>query len=57
MKGANSPVKGVAEMATQPSRIEQHPDLMALRSRYAQASSKPTAQATEGLTLLTGLGP
>lgn len=42
-------------MATQPSRIEQHPDIMALRSRYAQVSARPTAQATEGLTLLTGL--
>jgi hypothetical protein len=42
-------------MTTQPSRIEQHPDIMALRTRYAQASARPTAQATEGLTLLAGL--
>ncbi|MEV0633480.1 SPW repeat protein [Streptomyces sp. NPDC050619] len=42
-------------MATQPSRIEQHPDLVALRARYAQASARPSAQAVEGLSLLAGL--
>lgn len=42
-------------MATQHSRIEQHPDIMELRTRYAQASARPIAQATEGLGLLTGL--
>ena len=41
-------------MATQP-RIEQHPDLIALRARYAETSALPVTQATEGLTLLTGL--
>lgn len=42
-------------MATQPQRIEEHPDLMSLRARYAQASASPIAQAVEGLILLTGL--
>ncbi|MFC8520985.1 SPW repeat protein [Streptomyces sp. NPDC057257] len=42
-------------MATQSSGIEQHPDLVALREHYAQASARPSAQATEGLSLLTGL--
>jgi hypothetical protein len=42
-------------MATQPQRIEEHPDLMSLRARYAQASASPFAQAVEGLILLTGL--
>jgi hypothetical protein len=42
-------------VATQPSRIEHHPDIVALRARYAQASARPAAQATEGLGLLTGL--
>jgi hypothetical protein len=45
----------VAEVATQPHRIEQHPDLVALRARYAQVSARPSAQATEGLSLLAGL--
>ncbi|MGP4043892.1 SPW repeat protein [Streptomyces sp. 2A115] len=42
-------------MATQPQRIEEHPDLMSLRARYAQASASPVAQAVEGLILLSGL--
>jgi len=42
-------------VATHSTRIEQHPDLVALRARYAEASAKPAAQAAEGLTLLTGL--
>jgi hypothetical protein len=42
-------------VATQPQRIEEHPDLMSLRARYAQASASPIAQAVEGLILLTGL--
>ncbi|WP_327290547.1 SPW repeat protein [Streptomyces sp. NBC_01198] len=37
------------------SRIEQHPDLMALRGRYAEASAKPISGIVEGLCLLTGL--
>ncbi|MCH5672463.1 SPW repeat protein [Streptomyces gilvus] len=41
-------------MATHP-HIEQHPDLIALRARYAETSALPVTQATEGLTLLTGL--
>lgn len=37
------------------SRIEEHPDIQAMRTRAAEISAKPSAQATEGLTLLTGL--
>ncbi|WP_329140523.1 SPW repeat protein [Streptomyces sp. NBC_00670] len=50
-----SPIgKGVAVVATH-SQIEQHPDLLALRARYAEVSARPSAQAAEGLSLLTGL--
>ncbi|MFE9093027.1 SPW repeat protein [Streptomyces sp. NPDC007264] len=42
-------------MVTQPSRIEHHPDIVALRARYEEASARPAAQATEGLSLLAGL--
>lgn len=41
-------------MATQP-RIEDHPDLMSMRAHYAQVSARPSLQAAEGLSLLTGL--
>ncbi|WP_316740796.1 SPW repeat protein [Streptomyces sp. MK7] len=37
------------------SRIEEHPDIQAMRARATEISARPTAQATEGLTLLTGL--
>lgn len=37
------------------SQIDTHPDLMALRGRYAEASAKPMAGLIEGLCLLTGL--
>ncbi|MEV6806763.1 SPW repeat protein [Streptomyces sp. NPDC017248] len=37
------------------SRIEEHPDLMAMRAHYAEVSARPQLQAAEGLTLLTGL--
>ncbi|WUH92941.1 SPW repeat protein [Streptomyces sp. NBC_00433] len=37
------------------SGIESHPDLMALRGRYAEASAKPISGLIEGLCLLTGL--
>ncbi|MGW4568887.1 SPW repeat protein [Streptomyces sp. NPDC004561] len=37
------------------SRIEEHPDLMAMRAHYAEVSARPQLQAVEGLTLLTGL--
>jgi SPW repeat len=37
------------------SRIEEHPDLMAMRAHYAEVSTRPSLQAAEGLTLLTGL--
>ncbi|MBX9392392.1 SPW repeat protein [Streptomyces sp. TRM72054] len=37
------------------SRIEEHPDIQAMRARAAAISAKPSAQATEGLTLLAGL--
>ncbi|NGO13825.1 SPW repeat protein [Streptomyces sp. HC44] len=42
-------------MATGSSRIEEHPDLMTLRARYAEASASPIAQGIEVLSLLTGL--
>jgi hypothetical protein len=42
-------------MATGSSRIEEHPDLVTLRARYAAASASPIAQAIEGLSLLAGL--
>ncbi|WP_031511253.1 SPW repeat protein [Streptomyces megasporus] len=42
-------------MATPTSRIEEHPDLVQMRARYAQAASTPTARGLEALTMLTGL--
>lgn len=55
----NCTEKEVAGMATESTHssthIESHPDLMALRGRYAEASAKPMAGAIEGLCLLTGL--
>lgn len=41
-------------MATH-SRIEDHPDLVAMRAHYAEVSARPSLQAAEGLSLLTGL--
>jgi hypothetical protein len=35
--------------------IEEHPDIAGLRARYDRAAETPTAQAADGLTLLTGL--
>lgn len=37
------------------SRIEEHPDIQAMRERAAAVSAKPSAQAAEGLLLVTGL--
>ncbi|GGX97738.1 hypothetical protein GCM10010510_48960 [Streptomyces anandii JCM 4720] len=37
------------------TRIEEHPDLLAMRAHAAEVSAKPALQAVEGLTLLTGL--
>ncbi|GAA4700472.1 SPW repeat protein [Phytohabitans rumicis] len=42
-------------MTTQTPRIEEHPDIAALRARYDRVAETPTAQAVDGLTLLTGL--
>jgi len=42
-------------MATPTSRIEEHPDLMEMRARYARAASTPTARGLEALTVLAGL--
>ncbi|GAA2449988.1 SPW repeat protein [Streptomyces macrosporus] len=42
-------------MAAPTSRIEEHPDLVEMRARYAQAASTPTARGLEALTMLTGL--
>ena len=41
-------------MAAHP-RIEEHPDLLAMRAHYAEVSTKPALQTAEGLSLLTGL--
>lgn len=42
--------------STNPTQhIENHPDLMSLRDRYAAVSAKPMAGLIEGLCLLTGL--
>ena len=37
------------------SHIDEHPDIMSLRDRYAAVSDKPMAGLVEGLCLLTGL--
>jgi hypothetical protein len=37
------------------STIDEHPDIMSLRDRYAAASDRPMAGLIEGLCLLTGL--
>jgi hypothetical protein len=37
------------------SAIDEHPDIMSLRDRYAAVSDKPMAGLVEGLCLLTGL--
>ncbi|MGK5500815.1 SPW repeat protein [Streptomyces sp. URMC 125] len=42
-------------MATPTSRIEEHPDLVEMRARYARAASTPTAQGLEALTMLAGV--
>lgn len=42
-------------MAAQTPRIEEHPDLMALRVGSERAVTRPVAQAVECLSLLTGL--
>jgi hypothetical protein len=42
-------------MTAQAPRMEEHPDIAALRERYDRAAETPTAQAVDGLTLLTGL--
>jgi hypothetical protein len=41
--------------STTHSHIENHPDIMSLRDRYAAVSDKPLAGLVEGLCLLTGL--
>jgi|SRR5579871_5394712 hypothetical protein len=45
----------VAAMAVHGARIEEHPDLMALRISSERAVTRPVAQAVECLSLLTGL--
>lgn len=42
-------------MTTHTPAIEEHPDIAALRARYDRAAETPTAQAVDGLTLLSGL--
>ncbi|MCY0929827.1 SPW repeat protein [Streptomyces sp. H27-H1] len=41
-------------MTTQP-RIEHHPDLAEMRSRFERVTSTPSAQVVEALALITGL--
>ncbi|MFJ7269449.1 SPW repeat protein [Streptomyces sp. NPDC099050] len=41
-------------MTTQP-RIEHHPDLAEMRSRFERVTSTPSAQIVEALALMTGL--
>jgi hypothetical protein len=45
----------VAVMVAQNPRIEEHPDLMALRADSERATARPAAQAVECLSLLTAL--
>ena len=40
---------------TRPADMEHHPDLLELRTRYEAAGQSPTAQVSDGLTLLAGL--
>jgi SPW repeat len=42
-------------MTTAHASIDQHPDIVALRASYDRAAESMTAQATFGLTLLTGV--
>ncbi|MEV0595937.1 SPW repeat protein [Nonomuraea cavernae] len=35
--------------------IRQHPDIMEMRARYEAAAANPTAQLTDGITLLAGI--
>ncbi|MEV0967568.1 SPW repeat protein [Microtetraspora glauca] len=35
--------------------IGQHPDIMQMRARYEAAAANPTAQLTDGLTLVAGI--
>lgn len=37
------------------TRIEQHPDILAMRARHEQAAARPAAQLADGLLLLAGL--
>ncbi|MCJ0875317.1 SPW repeat protein [Streptomyces sp. AP-93] len=41
-------------MTTQP-RMEHHPDLAEMRSRFERVTSTPSAQVVEALALMTGL--
>lgn len=45
----------VAAMASPTMGIEQHPDIVALRSRYEQAAENWVSHIVTGLVLLTGL--
>jgi hypothetical protein len=42
-------------MTTAHTSIDQHPDILALRASYDRAAESMAAQATFGLTLLTGM--
>jgi len=42
-------------MVAQNPRIEEHPDLLALRAESERATARPAAQAVECLSLLTAL--
>jgi hypothetical protein len=45
----------VGQVASPTSRIEEHPDIVALRMRYDRAVETPAAQGVYGLSFLTGL--
>ena len=45
----------VGQDSTPTTRIEQHPDIAALRMRYDEAAETPTAQVTDGIGVLAGL--
>jgi hypothetical protein len=42
-------------MATPTHRIEEHPDIAAMRVPYERVAESPTTQITEGLALLAGV--
>ena len=54
-EGSYSHSSTTADARSTHSQIEEHPDIVSLRNRYAAVSAKPMAGLIEGLCLLTGL--